>query len=514
MGPSRRWDLIRPSFLICDASIRTSSNRAGERMPMNKGGITMTANAMEALYLERLNRYVTAMRNEKPDCIPIRMLAAEFVATHTGRTCQEVTHDFNIAFQALRETTADYDWDAAVANMVYVWTGLTQAIGLKYFGIPGIDIPANTAFQYLEPPVEKSFMQADEYDELIDDPTAFLYNTWLPRASRYIAPKGSEVTYEHNLALVKGGMAMLQYLGGFPGQAAQMRTETGTVSAIAGMLKSPFDIIGDKLRGYVGLTEDMMTQPDKVMKACEALMPHLFNVAISGADPDGLVPIGFWMHRGCVPFITPQQFDSHYWPTLKPLVEGLWDEGKQIMFYAEGNWDYHLETFRELPERCMVYHIDRSDLKKSHEILGDKFCLSGGIPNALLSYGTPDEVRAKCKEVIDIAGRDGGFIMDASAIMQNDAKPENVRALTEFTREYGQYGGRPSATMPTPAGAGRHAAQPPAFLQGSHAGACMPWERYHGQQNDLPGDPQLARRIWEEIDGLGNVFIWHCLLSF
>ncbi len=474
----------------------------------------MTNNAMETRYLERLNRYVTALRNEKPDCVPIRMLAAEFVATHTGYTCQEVTHDFNIAFEALRKTTADYDWDAAVANMVYVWTGLTQAIGLNYYGIPGIDISADTAFQYLEPSEEKSFMHEDEYDALIDDPTAFLYNVWLPRASKYIEPKGGEVTYGHNLALVKGGMAMLQYFGSFPMQAARMREESGTVSAIAGMLKSPFDIIGDKLRGYVGLTNDMMTQPDKVLKACEALMPHMFNVALSGADPDGLVPIGFWMHRGCVPFISPQQFDSHYWPTLKPMVEALWDEGKQIMFYAEGNWDYHLETFRELPEQCMVFHVDRSDLVKTHNTLGDKFCISGGVPNAILSYGTPDEVRAKCKEVIDIAARDGGFIMDASAIMQNDAKPENVRVMTEFTREYGQYGGMPSATMPAAPGAGRKAAAPPSFLAGSDAGTCLPWEKHHAKLNDIPGDAQLARRIWEEVDALGNVFIWHCLLSF
>jgi uroporphyrinogen-III decarboxylase len=34
---------------------------------------------------------------------------------------------------------------------------------------------------------------------------------------------------------------------------------------------------------------------------------------------------------------------------------------------------------------------------------------------------------------------DGGYIMDAGAIIQNDASVENVRALTEATREYGQY---------------------------------------------------------------------------
>jgi methoxylated aromatic compound---corrinoid protein Co-methyltransferase len=29
--------------------------------------------------------------------------------------------------------------------------------------------------------------------------------------------------------------------------------------------------------------------------------------------------------------------------------------------------------------------------------------------------------------------------MDASAIVQNDAKIENIQAMTEFTREYGVY---------------------------------------------------------------------------
>jgi len=48
-------------------------------------------------------------------------------------------------------------------------------------------------------------------------------------------------------------------------------------------------------------------------------------------------------------------------------------------------------------------------------------------------------VRAYCKKVIDGVARDGGYIMDASAIIQNDAKVENIKAMTEFTREYGLY---------------------------------------------------------------------------
>ena len=44
--------------------------------------------------------------------------------------------------------------------------------------------------------------------------------------------------------------------------------------------------------------------------ACEALAPHLCHVGLSTADPSKRVPIGFWMHRTCVPFINPQTFQN------------------------------------------------------------------------------------------------------------------------------------------------------------------------------------------------------------
>ncbi|HKI16984.1 MAG TPA: hypothetical protein VKA15_03850, partial [Isosphaeraceae bacterium] len=110
------------------------------------------ATAMEARYQSRLNRYVTAMRNGKPDMVPIRPFVAEFTGVHAGYTCQELAHDYKKAFAAARQCAADFDWDAVVSNMVYVWTGLTQAIGLRYYGIPGIDVTLDMGFQYREPP--------------------------------------------------------------------------------------------------------------------------------------------------------------------------------------------------------------------------------------------------------------------------------------------------------------------------------------------------------------------------
>ncbi len=397
------------------------------------------AKDMEQLYAERLKRYVTAMRNGKPDKIPIRPFVAEFVAKYAGYTCQEVTHDYEKAFAAVRKCAADFDWDAVVVNMVWVWTGLTEAIGMKYYGVPGIHVPADTGFQYREPPEEQAFMKPDEYDQLIEDPTGYLFNVWLPRVSADVAAMGEPASYRNNLSFLKGGMAMLNYFTACGPQVERLRKESGTVSAISGILKAPFDIIADKLRGYLGLVTDVMERPDKVLAACEALMPHLTHVALSGADPEKKVPIPIWMHRGCVPFFSLEHFEKFYWPTLKPVIEEIWANGHQVLFYAEGNWDAHLKAFAELPDQSIVYHVDQGDIFEAHKVIGHKFCISGGIPNYLLSVGTPDEVRDCCKKVIDGVAKDGGYIMDAGAIVQNDAKIENIKAMTDFTREYGTY---------------------------------------------------------------------------
>jgi hypothetical protein len=471
----------------------------------------------EQLFAERLNRYTTALRKGKPDKVPIRPFLAEFCAKYAGLTCQEVTHDYELAFEAVRRCAADFDWDAVVGNMVYVWTGLTQAIGLRYYAIPGLDIPVDTGFQYREPPEDQAFMRPDEYDALIEDPTGFLYNVWLPRVCPKVSPVGGASTYENNLSFVKGGMAMLSYFQGFGTQAQRLREECGMPGAIAGILKAPMDIIADKLRGYLGLLSDLETQPEKVQAACEALAPHLLNTALGGADPSRQVPVGFWMHRGCVPFVAPKTFETIYWPTLRPIIEELWASNVQTMFYAEGNWDYHLDRFRELPEQSIVYHVDQGDIFKAHRVLGERFCISGGVPNVLLSYGTADQVRQRCKQIIDGVARDGGYVMDASAIVQNDAKVENIRAMTDFTREYGVYSSGSPAPAPNrqfghPYGKERFEG----FTARSKVapGVCIPWQRKVKELPAITGKAELFQRIWEQVDALGNMYIWQVLLSF
>jgi hypothetical protein len=45
-------------------------------------------------------------------------------------------------------------------------------------------------------------------------------------------------------------------------------------------------------------------------------------------------------------------------------------------------------------------------------------------------------------------------------------------------------------------------------------GVCIPWEEKLKELPEISGDAQLARKVWEDIDGMGYTYVWHCLVSF
>jgi hypothetical protein len=395
---------------------------------------------MQKLYDERLERYYKANHREKPDKVPFRPFAAEAVGAFYGLNSQDVTHNVDKGLDAIIQMCKDFDIDATVVNMVYVWTGMTESYGTRYYRVPGVNLDVNEAFQYIEPRNDQeAWMRADDYDRFIADPNEFVMNVWAPRISKYFVAPGEKNTWKNNLAWLKGGISMMTYFNKLNAQVERMKNECGVVSCLAGALKAPFDILADKFRGFRGISYDIRRQPDKVLKATKAVAPHMKWNAIAAADPGKKVPISHWMHRGATGFFSEDVFKKFYWPTLREVTEEIFREGHQIIFYAEGKWARNFKYFLELPEGSIIFHCDKDDIFEAHRVLGKKFAISGGVPNDLLAYGSPDEVRKRVKQVIETVGRDGGFILDAEAIMQQDTKRENFQAMAEACAEYGAY---------------------------------------------------------------------------
>lgn len=185
--------------------------------------------------------------------------------------------------------------------------------------------------------------------------------------------------------------------------------------------------------------KDLIRNKDKVRAATEMLVAHNIYYGMATAGGDTQLPVFMPLHRGAFPFLNPKQWDEFYWPSLKKVIEGLWAMGKRTLFYAEGNWTPYLEKIAELPEKSIVFHVDMTDMALAKKILGGRFCISGNVPNTLLAYGKPQEVSDYVKRLIDDYAADGGFIIDAAAVIQADAQVENIRALIETAREYGVY---------------------------------------------------------------------------
>jgi len=45
-------------------------------------------------------------------------------------------------------------------------------------------------------------------------------------------------------------------------------------------------------------------------------------------------------------------------------------------------------------------------------------------------------------------------------------------------------------------------------------GVCIPWGEKLKELPKIPGDEEIAKNVWQDVDSLGYTYIWHCLLSF
>jgi uroporphyrinogen-III decarboxylase len=238
-------------------------------------------------------------------------------------------------------------------------------------------------------------------------------------------------------ALFEAGAEALKWagaVGGLEGELASL----GFPQALAGFTKAPFDVIGDTLRGTKGIMLDIHRHPDKLLEAMEAITPLMINMGVGGAQMQGKPIIFIPLHKGADGFLSDEQFKKFYWPTLRKVIMGLVDEGCVPFPAAEGFWNTRLKVIQDIPKGKTVWMIDQSDMAKVKETLGKNACLLGNVSSAMLILSTPEEVKEYAKHLIETAGKGGGFIMSNGAFF-DDAKPENLKAMVEFTKEYGVY---------------------------------------------------------------------------
>jgi uroporphyrinogen-III decarboxylase len=207
---------------------------------------------------------------------------------------------------------------------------------------------------------------------------------------------------------------------------------------VGGGCEAPFDVLGDAFRGTAGVMLDMFRQKDTLLRALDQLAEAQIRRAVSGAR-DGASPLIFMpLHKGADGFMSAEQFETFYWPSLKRVCLGLIEEGLVPWLFAEGTYDSRLETVADLPRQSVIWYFDRTDMKKAKDVLGRTQCIMGNIPLSLMYTGTPRQIEDYCQGLIQVAGREGGFILSPGAAI-DEGKADNIRAVMNAARRYGQY---------------------------------------------------------------------------
>lgn len=434
----------------------SSEEKQAERFKrwLSPDNIEFKSPEAERLYKERVTRLIDSIKLREPDRIPVASNPGHVPAHYSGYTIKEVMYDVEKLGKAWKKYINDFELDILPSAGVVRCGKVLDILDSRMYRWPGHGLPDNLAAQY----VESEYLKADEWDILRKDPTGFNLRSYLPRVYGAAEPL-KKLPPLNSLGTMLGGVTAfadpdIQAAFKALGEAGKVQLDwRKAVSAIdregvatglpffyggtAGGT-SPLDSIGASLRGTKGTVMDMFRQPERLIEYMEESIPETIRRGVSMADATGVPLVFIPLHRGADGFMSQDQFLTLYWPYLKRVILGFVEEGLVPRLFAEGGYNSRLEIISELPKGKVVWHFDQTDMARAKEILGGKACIMGNIPAALMVTGSREEVKKYCRQLIEKAGKDGGYVMCPGATADN-AKLENILVMMEAVKEYGVY---------------------------------------------------------------------------
>jgi len=407
-------------------------------------------------YKERITRIKDAIQLKKrPDRVPVVIAPSFFPVFNAGMTPHDVMYDYDKLAVAFKKFALDFGADAHIGATAPGPGRTYEIMDYKLYSWPGHGVAPEHSYQCNE----GEYMKADEYDALIQDPSGYFLSTYLPRVFGALGPLqmlpflpgileiygvainfipfGIPPVQAALKALMEAGGEALKWIGTLGAIDGELASQ-GYPEFWGGFTKAPFDTLGDTLRGTKGIMLDIYRQPDKLLEALEALTPLMIKLGVGAARATGKPIIFIPLHKGADGFLSEEQYEKFYWPTLRKVMLGLIEEGCVPNPAAEGGYNSRLSVIKDLPKGKTLWLFDATDMAKAKAAMGDTACIMGNVPSSMLNLGTPKEVKDYAKKLIDVAGKGGGFILSNGAFF-DQAKAENVKAVVEAAQEYGAY---------------------------------------------------------------------------
>jgi len=211
----------------------------------------------------------------------------------------------------------------------------------------------------------------------------------------------------------------------------------GDEVAIAANVEGPVTKAG-LLRGLDNLLVDLASDPvaagmavDFAVKlACE----HVRSLLEAGAH---FIFVAAASDGPAV--ISPQHYLDYSIPGLRAIVAVARERGAPVVFHPHG--PFTEERFWPLVEAAIATGIvgfqfgEDNDLGIAKQRWGDRICILGGVDvPTVLSPGPPERIREVTRQVIEMAGRDGGFILMPSCSVHRGFPIEHLEAMIAAAR--------------------------------------------------------------------------------
>jgi len=421
-------------------------------------GVEFASPDVERAFHERTQMIKDVVQLKKPKRVPVCPNIGFYPFAYAGVTAEEAMYDTDKLGMALKKFHADFVPDSLSGAPIYGSGQIFEILDYKLYRWPGHGVPATTPYQC----VEAEYMQADEYDLFINDPSAYFERFYLPRVfgaldgwkmltpltdilelpffGPYIVPIGFPAVQQAYQKLLEAGRAAMEWIHACGSIDDATLSSLGIPVVIGGFTKAPFDTLGDTMRGTRAIMLDKFRRPKKLLAAMDKLVPLAIDMGVRSAglghNPMVFIPL----HKGADGFMSNDDFKTFYWPTLKAVVVGLIEEGLVPWLFVEGGYNQRLDIIADpdIPKGSSIWIFDQTDMKEVKKRFNGWACFGGNVPVSMLKAGTPKDVETYVKRLIDEVGQDGGYILSTGAVL-DDAEADNLHAMIETGKEYGVY---------------------------------------------------------------------------
>jgi len=404
---------------------------------------------------EREKRITDAIQLKMPDRVPIICAMGYFPAKYVGIPCSAAYYDFDAWYAAYEKTLKDFQPDMIFPQPFMPGKAL-EILDSKQMRWPGYGVDPYQGHQS----IEVDNMQADELDLYMNDPSDYMLRVFMPRSSDKLTglarlPRLSDLGGSpfamQMLAMAFTEPELNQTIRTLQAAGREMRRwlakmakfdklvlDMGFPQYFQGAAMPPYDLISFSMRGMNGVMLDMFRQPGKLIELGEFVLQKTLERPMPPPNEYGNTRMFMTVTRGSDDFLSREQFEKFYWPTFKKLVMALIERGATPCIFFEGNCTSRLEYLLEFPKGKMLARFDRTDIFRAKKILRDHVCIEGNVPSSLLQVGTAQAVKDHCRQLIDVVGEGGGYILSPRS-STDEVDPANLRAMIEFTKEYGVY---------------------------------------------------------------------------